>query len=829
MEVGNGGSSMPSWLWNGGSRSPDDSSFQHSATNESNVDWTPLPYHSNSDTASLAPPLPMNPAVGSQPMIPTHENQALKAQARAYALSSSPKVKKKRRRGESKSLTLERPQPSTQTLSESAICFDEASNDDSLGRILGDCWHTDSQFPLGQSWLPPETKSLIAPTSPTKTATATQHKNPESEPPTGASCQVQQSEPMTTRESTQQSLPPQPPRNQQLVPTLVQKPGAVMPPKSVATTHSVPPVAAAPVAPNHSATFTAPANHSALTAHFAAPPKAVPTTHVPPILPPMTMKTPTHVPPILPHPCAIAPPLPATGHLHYQQLQQRLEQQRWQLQYNQWLLHHYGAYLQQQQQQQQQQNPVIWPLQPPYPAIYPHLPPPPPAAAATGPAVLRPRVPRAAPLRKAPVATVCMVDNSWWPNEDEDDDDDDDDEEFELNVLEDDDEEDHDENEVMSRFQRACGQLHASPSPWIGRDLNLTDSASLGSLDEFQQELQEEVGWLVDDWDLPQQQPQPAPTLSPPPPSSPLPPGEGDSGSLAVWRDPRPFSRRCPDGITSSAFDNSANLRTLLQVHYQLLVQQMVLSVRAAQDQNQRQQDHGEDQQDTLDSSPGATASSPEELLEIVDAAVKMLQDLDHYRKDAIRRAIQFSSLRFTRGQCAAATEGPDMPAVSDHGQARRLTRLQFTKTLKDDALVGSRQTTVFGIPGLRNLDDTFSIIDHSVDGLASGRNNLLECRSVSVGPFVVNAPAFCPALLKHIDTHRTRKLAFRYLTSRGCSFSQPGFQAPTTCHNAFATRLEYNVTATTNAMAQRVSKWPVPMICSLLGEKTIWYCVGRP
>jgi hypothetical protein len=685
----------------------------------------------------------MNTAVGSQPMIPTHENQALKAQARAYALSSSPKVKKKRRRGES----LERPQPSAQTLSESTICFDEASNDDSLGRILGDCWHADSQFPL--SWLPEASKSVVAPAaSPTKTAATTQYEaKKELEPPTGASM-VQETEPPPTLGSTQ-SLTPRPPLNQQSVPTVA---AAAAPD----TSHSVPPVAAAPVAPNHSATFTAPANRSALTAHFAAPPKAVPTTRVPPILPPMptTMKTPTHVPPILPHPGAIAPPLPATGH-YYQQLQQRLEQQRWQLQYNQWLLHHYGAYLQ--QQQHQQQNPVIWPLQPPYPAIYPHLPPPPPPpAAAPGPAALRPRVPRAGPLRKAPVATVCMVDNSWWPNEDEDDDDDED-EEFELNVLEDDDEEeDHDDNEVMSRFQRACGQLHASPSPWIGRDVNLTDSASLGSLDEFQQELQEEVGWLVEDWDLPQhqQQPQPTPTLSPPPPpSSPLPPGEGDSGSLAVWRDPRPFlSRRCPDGITSAAFDNSANLHTLLQVHYQLLVQQMVLSVRAAQDQNQRQQDHGEDHQDTLDSSPGATASSPEELLEIVDAAVKMLQDLDHYRKDAIRRAIQFSSLRFTRGQRAATTEVPDTPAVSDHGQARRLTRLQFTKTLKDDALVGSRQTTVFGIPGLRNLDDTFSIIDHSVDGLASGRNNLLECRSVSVGPCVVNAPAFGRVLPKHIS-----------------------------------------------------------------------------
>jgi hypothetical protein len=114
------------------------------------------------------------------------------------------------------------------------------------------------------------------------------------------------------------------------------------------------------------------------------------------------------------------------------------------------------------------------------------------------------------------------------------------------------------------------------------------------------------------------------------------------------------------DGNVIITYRQSQQLRTLMNRHYQLLTQQAILSVRAAQHQKTGGRSlsssystrGGTSSGNTIPDSPagGSTANgdflcgeNENDLTEILDLAVGMLQDLDVKRKDAIRTQMQLS------------------------------------------------------------------------------------------------------------------------------------------------------------------------------------------
>jgi hypothetical protein len=191
------------------------------------------------------------------------------------------------------------------------------------------------------------------------------------------------------------------------------------------------------------------------------------------------------------------------------------------------------------------------------------------------------------------------------------------------------------------------------------------------------------------------------------------------------------------------------HLKQLMNRHYQVLTQQAVLSVRAAH--YNRLHRGSRERHEVV-----TGGESGDDLVEILDAAVGMLQDLDQNRKDAIRHYVQFrqteqrgkhSSLdakqtqRHARRSLFSAMEQEqgliegsaprDNPYHHPNEEqatvvARRLTRAQFTKTLQEQSQGETR--TVFDVPGLSKLGDTFKVIDKSVEGV--GRRNILELDS---------------------------------------------------------------------------------------------------
>jgi len=164
---------------------------------------------------------------------------------------------------------------------------------------------------------------------------------------------------------------------------------------------------------------------------------------------------------------------------------------------------------------------------------------------------------------------------------------------------------------------------------------------------------------------------------------------------------------------TQVTYHQSQQLRSLLTGHYQLLVQQAVLAVRAAHTQKLNR--------DKSDFLSGETA---DDLAEILDGAVGMLQDLDENRKDAIRNSIQLSSSRGAKRSLLAKFKEDDHIAEKD----RRLTRAAFTKKLELNSQYNGKRTA-FDIPGLMRLKDTFAMIDKSVEGI-KGNGNILDSPS---------------------------------------------------------------------------------------------------
>ncbi len=169
-------------------------------------------------------------------------------------------------------------------------------------------------------------------------------------------------------------------------------------------------------------------------------------------------------------------------------------------------------------------------------------------------------------------------------------------------------------------------------------------------------------------------------------------------------------------------YRQSQQLRRLLTSHYQLLVQQAVLAVRAAQIQKIHKE-----------KSDFLAGESPDDLAEILDGAVGMLQDLDQNRKDAIRNSIQLTSahrgtrnpLKGRRSLLSRFKESSNHRDENDFAENdRRLTRAAFSKTLEQDVIVGMKRTA-FDIPGLMKLKETFASIDKSVEGIKDSCNIL--------------------------------------------------------------------------------------------------------
>ena len=194
--------------------------------------------------------------------------------------------------------------------------------------------------------------------------------------------------------------------------------------------------------------------------------------------------------------------------------------------------------------------------------------------------------------------------------------------------------------------------------------------------------------------------------------------------------------------------DQYKQISSLLQQHYQLLVQQAVLTVRAAH--YHRYHRSRTDRTDFL--SGGETA---DDLVEILDAAVGMLEDLRQNREDAIRYSLQFKSWktpkqrrskrrkhrRAKRGSTVRSTKEPSdgcgQTLDTTHAKMgtptseRRLTRAQFQRTLVEQSKGEKVAHTVFDIRGLLKLDDTFSLIDKSVQhDESNSQPQLLEIES---------------------------------------------------------------------------------------------------
>jgi hypothetical protein len=204
--------------------------------------------------------------------------------------------------------------------------------------------------------------------------------------------------------------------------------------------------------------------------------------------------------------------------------------------------------------------------------------------------------------------------------------------------------------------------------------------------------------------------------------------------------------------VTTAQFEQ---LHSLMNQHYQLLTQQAVLSVRAAHFQKTHKT------REQIDYVTGGETG--DDLVEILDGAVGMLQDLDQNRKDSIRNSIQFETAQAPARRSLLsemdASEELNQSTTGTTGQ-RRLTRAQFIKTLQTHT--NGQQRTVFDIQGLSKLKETFAMVDKSVEGVRKGHHNdnILEMSSVSF----VQIVAVCRVLFQCLSCDAVQHSHFPYL-----------------------------------------------------------------
>ena len=312
--------------------------------------------------------------------------------------------------------------------------------------------------------------------------------------------------------------------------------------------------------------------------------------------------------------------------------------------------------------------------------------------------------------------------------------DNDDEDEFQLSDDEDDDDESDDDNDDEDTTPAHLSMedsnllVHDKENPGLSQSL----PSSPMSLPDFEMDmyksLEEELGSLLEeDMEAAVQSlipskrttvssPLQAPTqLSPTTPTTlcSKPPGNPKTISPAT-----PLRETARQGTkTQVTYHQSQQLRRMLTGHYQLLVQQAVLAVRAAHTQKLNK--------DKSDFLSGETA---DDLAEILDGAVGMLQDLDENRKDAIRNSIQLSDSQGAKRSLLPKFREDSHESNYAADKDRRLTRAAFTKTLQLNTTCNGKRTA-FDIPGLMNLKETFAMIDRSVEGI-KGTGNILDSPS---------------------------------------------------------------------------------------------------
>jgi hypothetical protein len=316
-----------------------------------------------------------------------------------------------------------------------------------------------------------------------------------------------------------------------------------------------------------------------------------------------------------------------------------------------------------------------------------------------------------------------------------------DDEEFHLSDAED---EDEDDDDVAGLRDDACDDdaqaetmIAQESTPHLSSPLSSTPTPLPDFETDMYKDLEEELGSLLEE-DLEaavqslmtSKKPTTPTKAATPSPKTPKASGKGkDTKPIAdtinnTESPTTPLRDAARQGTRAQvSYQQAQQLRKLLTRHYQLLVQQAIMGVRAAQ-----MQKLNKEKSDFLS---GETA---DDLAEILDGAVGMLQDLDENRKDAIRNSIQLAesapsaneekpkSLSGRRSLLSKFSESSD--PLQQQTKDRRLTRAAFSRSLQKGAS-GSKRTT-FDIPGLFKLKETFATIDKCVDGVKS-HNSILE------------------------------------------------------------------------------------------------------
>ena len=174
------------------------------------------------------------------------------------------------------------------------------------------------------------------------------------------------------------------------------------------------------------------------------------------------------------------------------------------------------------------------------------------------------------------------------------------------------------------------------------------------------------------------------------------------------------------------------HLQKLMNQHYQVLIQQAVLAVRAAHGNKFKDAPKGTGPGSSSGSGSGAnkrkrmenffcSGENADELAGILDGAVTMLQDLDKNRKDAIRYSIQMRRVRARRTGTGSGSTGASVlglypssaPSAArailgdsndevQHYEQGILTRSVFSRTLRESDWRSEPANTThgFGVPG---------------------------------------------------------------------------------------------------------------------------------
>lgn len=311
----------------------------------------------------------------------------------------------------------------------------------------------------------------------------------------------------------------------------------------------------------------------------------------------------------------------------------------------------------------------------------------------------------------------------------------DDDDEFQLDMEEEDDDDDDDEEEGgdadkdNNEAQLIRAKAH-TPISSPAQGSNMSENINIEQWErDLYNELEEELGWLEEE-DIQAavatllEQPGNKRKADEDSPSNDATGKDKTSKELVDDDEETIALRDVARGVsrTVATEEQQTMLRTLLSQHLQLLLQQAVLAVRSAQRSKLYKLGRATQSPAEVASSVTNRAScdgheTGDELAEILDAAVGMLQDLDQNCKDAIRHFIQFYE-----------NEHKVLPRCnnSPFQSPRRLTRAQFAKSLQHE---DRDDVTVFAVPGLSKLKETFEDVDAGVEGLEAGQ--ILQLESV--------------------------------------------------------------------------------------------------